>query len=243
MKDYIMKFIISIMQTVIVPMITGMVFLMAVMPAAAAGVGVQFVTGGGSFSYERADNFYSKQNNIGNTLTIGCGFVADTNLGGKSIFNYRFRIGYDFQKADNKEIETLHRLTMTHVFGAGIYTNDYLRLWIGPQVGFGYLWGSNVYHVNRYTGISSFPYDYYKDTMNFSMFNIHVGMCLGLNINVSPSVSIPVETGLRFQIYTDFKKHDEDGFEKKLFSSMGPEGYVAVGVMYRFNETPRDGQL
>lgn len=208
------------------------------LPAEAAGVGFQVVSGGSSLLYEHADNFYSKQNNIATTMTIGCGFVADTNLGGKSIFNYRFRLGYDFQRGDNPDIKDLHRVSMTHVFGAGIYTDEYLRLWVGPQVGFGYMWGSNGYYVYRYTGISGFPYDKYWDIMDYSLFTISAGLCLGLNIAIGPSVSIPIEAGIRYNICTNFEKHDEDGYEKKLFSVMGPEGYAAIGVMYRFNESP-----
>lgn len=213
------------------------IMIISSLPAKASGVGLQIVSGGGVFLNERADDFYSKHNNIASTMTIGCGFVADTNLGGKSIFNYRFRLGYDFQRGDYPDMEDLHRVSMTHIFGAGIYADEYLRLWVGPQVGFGYMWGSNGYYVGRYTGINVFPYYKYWDIMDYSQFNISVGLCLGLNIAIGPSVSIPIEAGIRFNIYTDFEKHDEDGYEKKLFSVMGPEGYAAIGVMYRFNES------
>ncbi|HPL19211.1 MAG TPA: hypothetical protein PL180_21220, partial [Spirochaetota bacterium] len=58
-------------------------------PSSASGVGVQFITGGGGFLYEQSELILSNKNSIGTTMTVGCGFVADTNLGKKSVFNYR----------------------------------------------------------------------------------------------------------------------------------------------------------
>ena len=205
-------------------------------PASASGIGVQLVTGGGGLLYQQSEILLSNNNTIGNTMIIGCGFVADTNLGGKKIFNYRFRIGYDFQKGENDDIKQLHRVTMTHVFGAKIYSNDSIRLWIGPHVGAGYLWGDNRYINPDYNSSYSFDNNYWK-TLSFSLANFHAGMTLGININISSSLTIPLEGGFKFNIYTDFRKEDKDGIRKKLFNVIGPEGYVAVGVMYRFNET------
>lgn len=210
-------------------------------PASASGVGVQFVTGGGGLLYEQSEILFSNKNTIGSTMTIGCGFVADTNLGKKSIFNYRFRVGYDYQKSDNVDIQKLHRVTMTHIFGAGIYSDDTVRLWVGPHVGFGYLWGSNRYINPDYNSSYSLGDNSYWKTLSFSTANFHIGMTLGFNINISSSVTIPLEVGFRFNVYTDFKKENEDGIHKKLFSVMGPEGYAAVGVMYRFSEKAESG--
>ncbi len=174
-------------------------------------------------------------------MTVGCGFVADTNLGKKSVFNYRFSVGYDYQKSDNVDIKMLHRVSMTHIVGAGIYSDDTVRLWVGPHVGFGYLWGSNRYINPDYNSSYSLGDNSYWETLSFSTANFHIGMTLGFNINISSSVTIPLEGGFRFHIYTDFKKESKDGIHKKLFNVMGPEGYAAIGVMYRFNEKPESG--
>jgi hypothetical protein len=225
-----------IMHTAMVPMMAGIIMVLCIKPSTAAGIGVELVAGGGSFLYNQADTMFGVENSIGSILTIGCGFIADTNLGTKSIFNYRFKIGYNYQYSENEDIRNLHRVTMTHIFGAALFANDYVRLWFGPQIGVGYLWGSHTYY-------SSDNIIYLEDLLYnatpliFSLFNIHAGLSLGININAGPSVTIPVEGGFRYNFYIDFlKSSPSHGGTAKLFEVIGPEGYVSVGVMYRFNE-------
>ncbi len=174
---------------------------------------------------------------------FGFGFAADTNLGTKKTFNYRFRLGYDFQRSGHETANNLHRIAMTHIFGAGLYQSNFLRIWLGPQLGFGYLWGPRIHKYN-FVYLEKIPggsiaifYDPYifRDAIKFNFLNLNIGMTLGLNINIDRNVCIPIEGGFRFQFYTNLKRPFSRGLQA-VFNVMEPEGYGSIGAMYRFNE-------
>jgi hypothetical protein len=202
-----------------------------------AGIGVYGNAGGGQ-AYLFREGFQFRFRGIVNTTLVGGGFIADTNLSGSGIFNNRFKLGYDFQKADNGAIGRLNRVSASNIFGAGFYCNRVVRIWAGPQVGFGYLWGKNVFHdVTFDTSLPfySFPpgplgYASYKSSVTYSMFNLHAGAALGININLDEHVTVPVEAGFRLHLYTDFSPGGAP------FDNLVPEGYVTIGILYRYDE-------
>jgi hypothetical protein len=203
----------------------------------AAGVGVYGTIGGGRMNYALS-NIIGTYNAIAETMSGGCGFIADTNLGNDRLFNYRFRAGYEYQKTDSGIADHYQRVQASNIFGFGVYHHERVRVWVGPQIGIGYQWGNNRYY--RYSNISvngvvlpmriSDPAGY---------FGIHIGMAAGVNVAITPVISIPVECGFRYTLWVDLRK-GQGAMRAGGFTAMGPEGYAALGVMYRFNENVPD---
>ena len=78
---------------------------------------------------------YQKIDYIRSFMGYGCGFIADSNLDGEKIFNYRFKLGYDYLVSDSDENKKLHRGMISNTFGVGIYRDDLVRL-CGAIIGF-----------------------------------------------------------------------------------------------------------
>lgn len=174
-----------------------------------------------------------------NVMSYGGGFVADTNLGGTSIFNYRFRLGYDYEVLESDKSCYMNRVMWSNTFGFAVLRDDMVRLWVGPQIGIGYYWGRDVIIMPEQVAIR------YIDR---SLLNIHLGLVLGLNVNITEHFSLAFEGGMRFNLYHDLEQsnykndnrysryRDNPSRFENTFPVMGPEGYLSLGFMFRFNE-------
>ncbi|MDM7985814.1 MAG: hypothetical protein QUS13_00620 [Smithella sp.] len=204
------------------------------------GIGAYANAGGGQIYYPRT-SMWMNYRSISNTAIFAGGFMLDTNTGGPGIFNYRMKLGYDFQKSDFHATENIHRITITHVFGLGFFRNESVRIWAGPLVGIGYIRGKNSYRTLGLSEMgamvnSQMIMNSYVGTVSFNHFNIHVGMALGININIKKVISLPIEGGVRYNFHTNFSEKDNGMTVKDYFGIMGPEGYASIGIMYRFNK-------
>jgi hypothetical protein len=213
----------------------------------AGGVGIfgTWGTGKNNFQSTQSIIFWGKTDNVRGYMGYGCGFIADTNLGTEKIFNYRFKIGYDYQVSDSKENKKMHRGMLSNTFGAAIYNDVLLRIWLGPQIGIGYYWGINRFIDQNFIYNLMIPYP--KTASNINTLNLHLGLVLGINVNVTKSFALAFEGGLRFNMYYEVinpsqspQKRMEDYFEV-----MGPEGYISLALMYRFKEgkLPDDSKI
>lgn len=77
--------------------------------------------------------------------SFGVGFVFDTNVQKKRLFNYRLGIEVLERGARDRNdkpcqngCETGTRVNAVHTFGFGIIRNENLRLWVGPRVNFAF---------------------------------------------------------------------------------------------------------
>lgn len=201
--------------------------------AQAGGVGVYGTFSGGQTKYA-ISNIIGTYNAIADTLSGGCGFIADTNLGKDRLFNYRFRAGYEYQKTNSGIADHYQRVQASNIFGFGVYHNDRVRVWIGPQIGVGYQWGDNRYYKYSTIALNGL-YLPRRMSVPVSYFGIHLGMAAGVNVAITPVISIPLEVGFRYHLCVDLGKGKE-ALRTGGFTAMGPEGYVSLGVMYRFNE-------
>lgn len=175
-----------------------------------------------------------KTDNVRSFMSYGAGLITDTNLDGEKIFNYRFRLGYDFQVSDSDEYKYLHRVMLTNIFGVGLYRDEQVRLWLGPLVGIGYLGGENTYIDKNYLFNGSVFVK--KSKMEVSLLDFNIGMELGININLVKSVTFSFEGGFQYNFYYNLNKKYVN-LKKRIenyFPMMGPEGFISFAVMNRF---------
>jgi len=191
----------------------------------ATGIGVF-----GSFGYgeteaelEGSNTFgenFIKNYDLDNTRYI-FGFVMDTAVAENTLFNYRLQLGYgrgtidfNYRREDtdthsvtrNQYSYSIWDISLVHSFGFGIVRTQYVRLWLGPQIGLNY-----------------------SDDLNGSQygeFGIKFGLVAGINVNIGNFISLFVDGGIRYQI----------SFAKEPWFHNGYEGFVDTGIMFRIGD-------
>ena len=177
-------------------------------------------------SYKSTDYFY------------GGGIVIDTAVAEDRLFNYRFTAGYElFCIKYPGSIFTenpIDRFSMSHTFGFGLLRNQNVRLWIGPRLGFHYL------YINTYVPVSL------KDVFNFpsrilignplknkikidiAEFGFDILLALGLNINIGNYTTLFVDIGGGYMGNYDLK-----------IAGAGHAIVIdgRVGIMFRVNDS------
>ena len=123
--------------------LVGLVACMAT-AVMAFGIGAYATLGDGntSYDYSKYEYFAAGKMKESSDLAIGGGLVMDSNLAYDRVFNWRMKLGIEQLKADREAEMKLLRLHMNHLFGFGIVRTQVIRLWLGPQVGVNYSWGT-----------------------------------------------------------------------------------------------------
>jgi hypothetical protein len=170
----------------------------------------------------------------------GGGFVLDTNCAQDKIINYRLMFGYDRLFSKRFYVTRMNRMSLLNTLGFGIVRTELVRLWLGPQLGFYYLYGSN-----KYPDSAIYFSGYYK--IEHSLAGISLGASLGLNVNIAEYITISFECGLRYIIYYGIQSRDtrmRSPFTYALvphtssswIPSSSYEGYGYMSVMYRIKD-------
>ena len=66
----------------------------------------------------------------------GFGIAYDSNLGKGNLYNYRFALEFRDDKPTEFNAVTRTTYNMIHTFGFGVYNNEKLRIFLGPQINF-----------------------------------------------------------------------------------------------------------
>jgi len=240
--------------------------IMNSMTAWALGIGVYF-SGGYSYDKWETSTFHNSQKfslEYLNKVIYGGGIILDTCAAKNEIFNYRLNVGierynidpykktkpYDhIMKNDIDNLITLknvkiQRLGIINTFGFGILKRKNFRLWIGPQLGLRYFWGSS-HHLNigfmyimypPNPGIYFFPY---RGDLDFNnLFGIDIGAAIGCNFNFGKLLTASVEAGLREPIVIGGLKnlHTNKLHSQYNIFSYGIEANVSIAIMFRIND-------
>lgn len=151
------------------------------------------------------------------------GFILDTAVSTDSIFNYRLQLGYGFGslKIDGtyySETIDINEFQFYNTFGFGIVRSQYVRIWLGPQIGLGY--GDGEY---TYLGESN----YYGDIF------ISLGAVLGFNIHLGGLISLSIDGGIRETLIFSLTSSSDDLwlYYNKYYSV---EVFADVAVLFRF---------
>lgn len=222
--------------------------LLHAMSAHAVGFGAYGSAGGGSTYYGKltlGDTTALGANLIWTPqISAGGGLVIDTNCAGDELFNYRFMAGVDALLSKRPTVEKMYRLDLTSTFGFGVVRTQLVRLWMGPQLGFYYLSGTN-----RYPMQSMFLWKF--DKIEQSMFGVGFGLSIGINFNPGEYVTVSLEGGARYIIYYGIQSLDmiimnvndfgSGGYIPYTYNSWTPssgyEGYGCISVLYRVKDT------
>lgn len=145
----------------------------------AIGLGGFVNFGTGKTSWESDDDF--EYTDDSSDSFYGIGFVLDTAVATNTIFNYRLNFGIEKWKRsfdETNDNQKLTRYTIANTFGFGVLRDDKMRIWLGPQIFFGY-------------GIGSWGRDDWVE----GFFGI--GAAIGLNYHVDNTISLLLDVGLR----------------------------------------------
>jgi hypothetical protein len=176
--------------------------------AYAGGFGV-YGTGGvafmnwqnGSSSNNSTDYFY------------GGGIVIDSTVSKNQVFGYRFTAGYEQYIVTfpdlNANSDPVHRVSMSHTFGFGMFRSESVRLWMGPRIGMHYLFK----HESGY---------------NIDAVGADALLGLGLNINAGDTFTFFFDLGFGYMGIYNIKTSE-------IGHSFGIDG--KLGFMFRINDT------
>ena len=205
-------------QTAVVCFIVILVSFFCVADSQAIGLGIYATGGGGTADLTEdweEDTDWSRLDTDGDTRYFGGGFVLDTNVAKDRVFNYRLNVGYEGAKyeadkiinevtdenltdaIDNYEID-MNRFVFDNTFGFGVFRNRSVRIWLGPQVRFGYITGEGDYKING-------------ETRRLDLWGgiAGIGAVGGANIHAGDTVSLGVDIGYRYSGY--FGKVEKKG--------------------------------
>ncbi|MCU0847579.1 MAG: hypothetical protein MUD12_06795 [Spirochaetes bacterium] len=214
------------MRKITVILFAGFVLFTAIDCMAAPGFGA-YVNGGGGMNFQK----YGIHN-------IGGGLLFDTNVSGDRLFNYRLNIGVDrwheefmiseykfFEKPVNTKSIDYPRLHINNSFGFGLIKEKDYRLWLGPQIGFGF-------------GFSK----------RFRLFTGSIGPVLGFNYNLSDRVTFGIEgsimTSIEDKIYKKYAPY-EIGAPPSIVWKLAYLGFPIQWYLHqhRVNKSMIDGSI
>lgn len=183
----------------------------------ATGLGLYLPSWGNGSSTVSYDNGFERESDIDH---IGIGFVLDTKVASRGVFNYRLHLG--FESAQYGELENkFSRFAIDNTFGFGIVQSSVLRLWLGPQIRL-------VYQSYSDSDIS---YDF-----NINAFGLGLAPVLGLNFNLGNVVSICPEIGFRFMFLGGTEEYDGSFYYDEPFASTEQYVFINLALLFRIND-------
>ena len=188
------------------------------------------------------------------------GLLLDTCVACDDTFSYRLKLGGGLSKSDLVAKTSYNSFHMSHTFALAAVSNDLVKFWIGPQVGFNYFRGNSdriytgaerpggIYLLTnpRSLAADSWTFDAFKERTATDLYTATGGLAFGLNLNFGPYVSLSIEAGILYgytigrqkrEVYAaSFPVVPYNAFREKSFGH-GFEGYGSVAFMIRFVDT------
>lgn len=203
-------------------------FIMGIPDAGAVGLGLygNFSQGTMSATAEGSYNGNDYNHDFDSNISgFGVGFVIDSCVARKSLFNYRLQIGYeklthsvDMEQGGDSDLD-LAGFAFTQDFGFGIVKTSFMRLWLGPELRIAYGMGD---------------YDDRSDWQAF-LLDFGIGPALGANFHLGPSpVTLAVKVSYLFEGYIGASIYDGPAdFDDEVLSGSGSSLYVTFSVLFR----------
>ena len=160
---------------------------------------------------------------IDSTVTkYGLGFVLDTCVARDSLFNYRMNIGYSRITIDNKDTfadMSGNEYHLYNSFGFGVFRSEPVRIWLGPQIGFGFINGDNKSST--------------ADVSNFWTMFYTYGIVTGLNFNIEDVMTIGIDGGYRISKHAGTA---DLATESAGLTCTGKEFFANFSVIFRIGD-------
>jgi len=171
----------------------------------AVGLGVH-LTGGATFHRGYHEDEY------GDRMFLGAGFIIDTTVAKNNLFNYRMHLDYTNLQRKNylheKQFyvgkENHNILNMQNSFGFGIVRLQNFRFWLGPHV-----------HIS---------YDF-----DDKHLGTNLGLALGFNYNMAKLITLSLDCGARVGL---LEWNSSSG--KKYTARIEP--FVNLGILFRVKD-------
>ena len=87
-----------------------------------------------SFGDTETRNYDNGSIDVSYDSGIGFGITYDSNLGEGHLYNYRLAIEYMDQDVSNANTITKTEYNIIQTFGFGVYNNEHVRVFVGPQL-------------------------------------------------------------------------------------------------------------
>ncbi len=193
----------------------------------AGGLGIAFPFGTGKTDYEIYEADASH---------FGINFVFDSNVAKNRVFNYRLNFGveffnheyeydyydyyWDYNTWGTGSVEGI-KIVTDHTFGFGIVKTSVVRLWLGPNVRFGFIAADESSGISLGGGLTA----------------------LGLNFNFGPVFTLGLEAGYLFNvdIFFDDVIYEETYYYYESSSAGLSNMFVAkLSILFRIHDTYDD---
>ena len=146
------------------------------------------------------------------------GFVIDTNVAQDRVFNYRFTM---VREENNGYSVDMKGIVMTHDFGFGVFRNERVRFWLGPEL-----------RAVIYDDVSA-----NQDSTIFNSSGDSLGYGLGLVVAANFHVSKLASIGISARYFGGFSGYTRDDYWESSDSDVDSRGiYLNVSVLFRMDD-------
>lgn len=236
--------------------LTGLIVAFAASSAWAVGIGAYIDAAGGE-GYRKVKS-RSLEDSGGTATNYGfrAGLVFDTCVACDSAVSYRMKLGGGLFRNDLLTKSNFNSLHWSNTLAFALVKNDYVKFWLGPQIGFQYYRGNGdrlfigTENPNAvlFLGMSA-PWYYtgiFRERNRYSIFGADAGLAFGVNINLGDYVSLFFDAGVTYGYRMGTQKREViaaiipympfNKFNDRI-TEHGIEGYASVGLMFRFVDT------
>lgn len=197
----------------------------------AVGMGVTLGSGSESWDSDtdELNNTYTFQRHSGDRKINNFGFVMDTTVARDMLFNYRFSLVNEENKADVSGYNIdMKGISMIHDFGFGVVRNRFVRFWIGPEL-----------KAAFYNDIS--PSFSTTQTFDGNVWGFGVGPAVGVNIHMPRVVSFSI-TGAYYVFSQYFGSYDVTNSNGTFFDTVDVDDsstglFINASILFRFHDT------
>ena len=189
------------------------------------------------------------------------GLIFETCAACDSDFSYRLKLGGGMARADLLSKIDYNGFYMSHTFAFAAVKNDYVKFWIGPQIGFSYRRGSSdrllhrhrlarlhVYGRHWHPGIPLLRLRHLQGAEQVQHLRRRRGPSFGVNLNLGDYVTLGIEAGVKYgynigsqdrELY--YRRQSAlipyNRFKGNRLTEHGIEGYGSFAFMFRFTDT------
>ena len=188
--------------------------------AHSAGWGFYGTAGGGNFGLDLNFDSGGKKTEKGDAMKFGLGFSYDSNVAKDELLNYRLNVGWenvDLNVNHSSRSESYNSLNVDNTLGFGLFSNQSMRFWMGPELRLGYFKGSGN--------------GFMDDARSFIW---GLGGAVGLNMHLSQDYDLAFTTGVRWENYLNgvFDSHPTIR-DSGDFDGSGTFGYFTATFYFK----------
>jgi hypothetical protein len=238
--------------------VAGLCMMFAAASAMALGIGAYIDAAGGETHRKvRTGSFEDTGGRLTN-YGFRAGLIFDTCVACDNEFSYRFKLGGGLSWADLLNKIDYNSLHMSHTFAFAAVKNDYIKFWIGPQIGLSYSRGSGdrlflgtdkvgpLYYFGTTPTPELWHFGVFKERTKYFLYNVNAGPAFGVNLNFGDYVTLALEAGVTYG-YTIGRQERELYFAvnplipynkfRESVADHGIEAYGSAAFLFRFVDT------